>query len=356
MGEGIRFIARSLIGKRFSYRISIVIISKTPFRVSLFGGGTDYPVFFREHGGSVVSMAIDKYCYINVRYLPPFFDYNYRIRYTEQEYAIELSEIEHPSVRECIRYMEIAEGLEIQHNADVPARSGLGSSSTFTVGLLNSLNALLGRISSKRYLAESAICVEQRRIMENVGSQDQVAAAYGGFNRIDFLRNGNFAVTALALDSEFQLEMQRHFLLVFTGFQRMASDIAAAQIKSTKDKVNEILEIKNIAHEATELISNRSRSVEQLGVLLRRQWEIKRDLTSKITTDHIDAIYERGMRNGAYGGKLLGAGGGGFMFFLAPPESHQKILDSLKGLVRVPIKIDNEGSQIIYYNPAKSSW
>ncbi len=333
-----------------------MIISKTPFRVSLFGGGTDYPVFFREHGGCVVSMAIDKYCYINVRYLPPFFDYNYRIRYTEQEYRKKLSDIQHPSVRECIRYLGIEEGLEIQHNADVPARSGLGSSSTFTVGLLNSLNGLLGRITSKRYLAEAAIDVEQNWIKENVGSQDQVAAAYGGFNRVDFLPDDGFEVTAMTLAPAFVCELEQHFLLVFTGFQRMASDIAEAQIKCTAEKIAEIKAIKDIAEEATETLARVGCSVKELGDLLRRQWEIKRGLTAKISSDRIDAIYQQGMSHGAYGGKLLGAGGGGFMLFLAPPDRHANILKALGGLVRVPFAIDNGGSQIIYYTPAQTSW
>lgn len=335
---------------------SYVIISKTPFRVSLFGGGTDYPVFFREHGGCAVSMAIDKYCYINVRYLPPFFDYNYRIRYTEQEYCESIEQIEHPSVRECIRHVGIKDGLEIQHNADVPACSGLGSSSTFTVGLLNSLNGLLGRISGKESLATAAIHVEQNLIKENVGSQDQIAAAFGGMNRIDFRTDGTFAVNAMTLDSRFMDEMQRSFLMVFTGFQRMASDIAEEQIRNTPQKQKEILAIREIAEEATALLSRSNKSVRELGELLNQQWKIKRTLTTKISNSRIDDIYRTGMGAGASGGKLLGAGGGGFMLFIAEPETHADILEALGGLVHVPFKIDNAGSQVIYYTPAQEEW
>jgi len=333
-----------------------VIISKTPFRVSLFGGGTDYPVYYREHGGCAISMSIDKYCYINVRYLPPFFDYSYRIRYTEQEYCQRLDEIRHPSVRECIRYLGISRGLEIQHNADVPAQSGLGSSSTFTVGLLNCLNGLLGRISGKEGLARAAIHVEQDLIKENVGSQDQIAAAFGGLNRIEFKTDDSFAVNALTLPQTFVEELERSLLLVFTGFQRMASDIAQEQIRLTPVKTNEIGAIKQIAEEANARLSCPSRSVRSLGELLREQWEIKRALTSKISTSRIDAIYETGMKAGAYGGKLLGAGGGGFMLFLAHPDLHDKILGALGGLVHVPFQIDNAGSQVIYYTPAQMEW
>jgi D-glycero-alpha-D-manno-heptose-7-phosphate kinase len=333
-----------------------VIISKTPFRVSLFGGGTDYPVFYREHGGCAISMAIDKYCYINVRYLPPFFDYNYRIRYTEQECCGDFNEIQHPSVRECIRYVGESKGLEIQHNADVPARSGLGSSSTFTVGLLNCLNGLSGRISGKDSLASSAIHVEQNMIKENVGSQDQIAAAFGGLNKIEFRRDDTYSVNAMTLESSFIDEMEKSFLLVFTGFQRMASDIAEEQIRSTPSKQKELLAIRDIAEEATELLSHSSKSVKELGALLKRQWEIKRTLTSKVSTDRIDEIYQAGIDAGAYGGKLLGAGGGGFMLFLAEPGRHEKILEALGGLVHVPFKIDNAGSQVIYYTPAQVDW
>jgi D-glycero-alpha-D-manno-heptose-7-phosphate kinase len=289
-----------------------VIISKTPFRVSFFGGGTDYPVWYREHGGSVISATIDKYCYLNCRYLPPFFEYNYRIRYTEQEGAQALEQIRHPSVRECIRHMEITEGLEVQHNADLPAQSGLGSSSSFTVG-----------------------------------------AAYGGFNRIGFGPGDTISVERLLLDLDYMEHLESHLLLFFTGFQRTASTIARHQIRNTPSRERELRAMMQLVTEALEVFRAGPSSLPEIGRLLQEQWIIKKHMSHLISNPALDEIHETACRAGALGGKLLGAGGGGFFLFFAPPERHAHIRKQLSDLVYVPVRFESVGSQIIYYKPSK---
>jgi D-glycero-alpha-D-manno-heptose-7-phosphate kinase len=330
-----------------------VIISRTPFRVSLFGGGTDFPAWYREHKGLVVSATINKYCYLNVRYLPPFFENKYRIRYTQQEYVSSLDEIRHPSVRECIRYLGITEGLEVQHNSDVPAMSGLGSSSAFTVGLLNALYGLTGHISGKRQLASQAIDVEQNWIRECVGSQDQIAVAFGGVNKIAFGPNELYDVAPLTLSPKALAEMESHLLLCFTGFQRNGTDMAADQQRQASKHAAEMDEITLIALQAVEMLGCPSVDMREIGRLLDLQWQIKRRLSALIATPAVTEIYETGMRAGAYGAKLLGAGGGGFMLFVAPPEGHAAIRTALKDLVFVPFRFEMGGSQIIYYTPSE---
>jgi D-glycero-alpha-D-manno-heptose-7-phosphate kinase len=330
-----------------------MIITRTPFRVSLFGGGTDFPAWYREHGGLVVSAAINKYCYVNVRYLPPFFDYKYRIRYTQQEYVSTLDAIQHPSVRECIRYMGITEGLEVQHNSDVPAMSGLGSSSAFTVGLLQALYGLTGRISSNRRLATEAIEVEQEWIKECVGAQDQLAVACGGVNTITFGPGDQLDLSPLALSPITLATMESHLLLCFSGFQRNGPDMAADQQRNMPKHEAELEDIRQIAVRAVDAISRRPLDMPELGRLLDAQWQLKRRLSTLIATPAVDDIYETGMRAGAYGAKLLGAGGGGFMLFLAPPERHAAIREALAPLLFVPFRFEMGGSRIIYYAPSE---
>jgi len=330
-----------------------MVITKTPFRVSLFGGGTDYPQWYAKNRGLVISGSIDKYCYLNVRYLPPFFDYRYRIRYTQQEYASQIDDIKHPSVRECIRYMGIREGLEIQHNADVPAMSGLGSSSAFTVGLLHSLYALQGKITGKRQLAGQAVEVEQKWIKENVGSQDQVAVAFGGFNMINFGPGDCFEIRPLTLRPEVLSAFEAHMVLCFTGFQRIASDVAKDQVNNIPKRGSELKDMAAIADEAFNLLQASEVDFCEIGELLRVQWNLKKRLSNLISNSDIDNIYETGMACGAYGGKLLGAGAGGFMLFIAPPEKRPLIREKLQHLVQIPFHFENQGSTIIYYVPSE---
>ena len=330
-----------------------MIISRTPFRVSLFGGGTDFPAWYRAHGGLVVSATINKYCYLNVRYLPPFFEYNYRIRYTTQEYVGSIDEIRHPSARECIRYVGVRDRLEVQHNADLPAMSGLGSSSAFTVGLLHALYGLKGRIAGKRQLATQAIEVEQHWIKECVGSQDQVAVAFGGVNAITFGPGEAFDLVPLTLSPHALAVIESHLLLCFTGFQRNGPDVAADQQRNMPNRETELEEIGCITAAAVEAFRRDSIEMSEIGRLLDDQWAIKQRLSSRIATPPIMEIYKTGMRAGAAGAKLLGAGGGGFMLFVAPPETHPRIREALKPLLFVPFRFEMGGSRIIYYTPSE---
>jgi D-glycero-alpha-D-manno-heptose-7-phosphate kinase len=326
-----------------------MIITRTPLRISFFGGGTDYPAWYEEHGGSVLNATINKYCYIYCRYLPPFFHYKYLVRYMLREERNTIEEINHPSARACLQFMKIAKGVEIVHMGDIPARSGVGSSSAFTVGLLNALNALLGQMVTKRKLAADAIHVEQKVIAESVGSQDQVAVTFGGFNRIDFSTNHDFIVTPVTIPADRLAFFQSHLMLFFTGFSRNASEVAAEQIKNTKNKLKELKLMKEMVDHALEILNDRGPSLDKFGKLLHESWKLKRSLTHLITTGHIDQIYDAGIGCGALGGKLLGAGGGGFMLFFAPPETQAKIREKLKDLIYVPFSFESLGSQVILY-------
>lgn len=328
-----------------------MIISRTPFRVSFFGGGTDYPIWYRENGGAVISTSINKYCYINCRYLPPFFSYNYRIRYTKSELTQTVDEIVHPSVRECLKFTQIKRGVEIQHNADLPAMSGLGSSSTFTVGLLHALYSLKGQITNRQQLALDAIHLEQDLIGENVGSQDQVCAAFGGFNKITFGGSQKILVQPITiLDHKLNM-LQDNLLLFYTGFQRMASEIVATQIEKTPSRREELNRMMGFVEEALNVLNGDADNLDDFGRLLHEQWVVKRSMTDLISNATIDEMYETGCRAGAVGGKLLGAGGGGFLLFFVRPELHAKVKEALHKLLYVPFRFENLGSQIIYYAP-----
>lgn len=326
-----------------------MIISRTPFRISFFGGGTDYPAWYKERGGAVISTAINKYCFITLRYLPPFFDYNYRIRYYKREETQTVDEIQHPSVRACLNYFGIDKGVEIVHSADLPAQSGLGSSSTFTVGLLNALYTLNHQMPTKRELALSAIHVEQTMLQENVGSQDQTAAAFGGLNKIEFGFPQHVLVRPIVMRPDKLEALNRHLMLFFTGFSRTASDIAGEQIKQTADKTEELQQMMALVEDALAMLLSESDSLDDFGRLLHEQWLIKRGITHLITNPDIDQIYAAGLEAGALGGKLLGAGGGGFMLFFVRPEDQQKVRETFKNLLYVPFRFDHVGSQIVYY-------
>ena len=329
-----------------------MIISRTPFRISFFGGGTDYPVWYNHHQGAVLSTTINKYCYITVRYLPPFFEHRYRIVYSKIENVKYISEIQHPAVRALLEYCHIDKGVEIHHDGDLPARSGLGSSSSFTVGLLHSLYALKEKMVFKEQLAREAIYVEREILKENVGSQDQIAVAYGGLNKIIFEKD-DFRVEPLTISEERIQQLQNHLMLIFTGIQRTASKIVASQIKNTFLKEKELNIMKNMVDEAIDILNNPKRDILEFGNLLHKAWEIKKNLSEKISNITIDNIYDTALKSGAIGGKLLGAGGGGFILLFVPPQKQEKVREALNKFIKVDFRFEKEGSQIIYYTPQK---
>ncbi len=327
-----------------------MIISRTPYRVSFFGGGTDYHTWYQQYGGAVLSTTIGHYCYLNCRFLPPFFEHKHRIVWTEIERVSSCSDIKHPAVRGILDYLGIERGLEISHQGDLPARSGLGSSSTFTVGLLNALYALGGGMSDKKHLACEAVHVERDILRENVGVQDQIAAAYGGFNRITIAPDGEFNVNPVILPPERLKNLQNHMMLFFTGVSRTASNIAAEKMKAIPDKKVELNEIREMVDTALDILMS-DRDIEDFGRLLHESWLLKRSISSKIAPDFVDDIYTKARDAGAIGGKLLGAGGGGFMLFFVKPEDQPKLLDALDNLLLVPFEFETSGSQIVYYDP-----
>ena len=331
-----------------------MIISRTPFRISFFGGGTDYPAFYEEYGGAVLSCTINKYCYITCRYLPPFFDYKYAIRYRSREETQTIAEIRHPSVRECLNFIRLDRGVEIQHNGDLPAMSGIGSSSSFTVGLLNALYALKGQMTTKRQLALEAIHIEQDIIKENVGSQDQTAAAFGGFNKIEFGGQRKIRVQPITLEQSKMDFLQSHLMLFFTGFPRNATDIAGEQIKKTPEKTKELKAMMEMVDEAVKVLNGNKNGYDDFGRLLHESWMLKRSLTERISTDNINKIYDAARQAGALSGKLLGAGGGGFMLLFVKPEIQQKVKRKLNKLLYVPFNFHDLGSQIVYYAPEQN--
>ncbi len=326
-----------------------MIISRTPFRISFFGGGTDFPVWYEENSGAVLSTTIDKYCYISCRRLPPFFKYKHRIVYSKQEMVSKIDDIAHPAVREILRFANIQEGLEIHHDGDLPARSGLGSSSSFTVGLLQALYALKGEIVTKKRLALESIHIEQNMINEHIGSQDQVAAAFGGFNKITFNGNHNIDVVPITISEEKLQNFQSHLMLFFTGFQRYASEIEGKKIKQIKKKRANLELMHSMVDEAIKVL-NGGGDISALGKMLHESWKLKKDLSEDVSTNIIDDIYDTALNNGAIGGKLLGAGRGGFIFFFVKPEDQENLKNALSDLLYVPFSFDTTGSKIIFYS------
>lgn len=328
-----------------------MIISRSPHRISFFGGGTDYPGYYLEHGGKVLGVAIDKYCYINVRRLPPFFEFKHRIVYSKSENVKCFNEIEHPAVRETLKYVNVDYGVSIHHDGDIPARSGMGSSSAFTVGLLNSLMALEGKLISKKDLAKQAIHIEQNLIRENVGSQDQTFAAYGGLNVIEFLSNGDILVNPIIMKQDRLQSFEGHLMLVFTGLSRYASDIAGEQIQNTLINIDRLNGMKTLVDDAHAILTNPQKDLHEFGELLNETWKLKRSLSSKIATDEIDEMYDIALKNGAIGGKLLGAGGGGFMLFFVAKNQRHRLSAALSPFLHIPFKFDYDGSKVIVYEP-----
>lgn len=326
-----------------------MIISRTPLRISFFGGGTDYPDWYRENKGAVLATTINKYCYITCRYLPPFFEHKHRIVYSHIESVKKISDIKHPSVKTCLKFLKIKEGVEIHHDGDLPARTGLGSSSSFTVGLIHALYALKGIMPTKRQLAHDAIYIEQDLIKENVGSQDQVLAAFGGFNRIEFSGDHHILVKHITIGQEKLEQLQSHLMLFFTGLSRTASDIASEQINNISKKKKQLRSMYQMVDEAINILNGNK--IRNFGKLLNESWELKKSLSHKISIPHIDDIYNIARKAGAIGGKLLGAGGGGFILFFVEPKRQQILKKKLENLLYVPFRFEDLGTQIIFYQP-----
>lgn len=325
-----------------------MIITQTPFRMSFFGGGTDYPEFYKTHGGSVISTTFDKYCYVTVRHLPRFFDYSNHVVYAQIENVNAIDEIKHPAIRNAMKYLDIHE-VSLIYDADLPARSGLGSSSSFAVGMLNSFYALKGKYASKEKLANDAIYVERIMCAEDGGVQDQIAASYGGFNRIDFTTDG-FSVRPLVMSKERKQELDDNLMLFFTGFSRYSFDIAREQKKKTKDREHELLEMLKLVDEAENILTTKT-SLKEFGRLLDYTWRLKRSITDKISNSKIDSIYETAKKAGAIGGKLMGAGGSGFMFFYVEKDQQEMVKQALDEFLYVPFGFENKGTSILYYSP-----
>jgi D-glycero-alpha-D-manno-heptose-7-phosphate kinase len=329
-----------------------MIISRTPYRVSFFGGGTDYPSWYRLHGGEVLATTINKYCYISARYLPPFFDHNFRVVYSRIENCQTIDDIEHPAVRECLRHLNFEQGLEIHHDGDLPARSGLGSSSAFVVGMLHALHALNGTIPTKDRLVHEAIHMEQVRLKETVGSQDQVMAAHGGCQRVEFLSDGEIRMTPLTLHRERLDALNAHLMLIFTGIKRTATTIAQSYASDVTGAERQLRAIRDMVKEAFHILAGSS-DLMAFGRLLHEGWRAKRSLSPQVSNPIVDEIYATARAAGAVGGKLLGAGGGGFMLLFARPSDHEHIRDRLRRLVHVPFRFEHSGSRIIFFDPGE---
>ena len=325
-----------------------MIISRTPYRISFFGGGTDYPKWYEEHDGSVLSATINKYSYITCKVIPQIFDYKYRLRYFKTEQVDEIDQINHPSFRESLRFHKINEPLELVHTGDLPAGTGLGSSSSFTVGLVNILNAHLNNHISKRKLALDSINIEQNFIKECVGSQDQVACSFGGLNNIKFNKSNVFEVNPIVVNNSTIKNLEDHLCLFFTGFTRNASSIAQDQINNLSKNYTSLNELKDQVDLAIDLLYKNN--INDFGKLLNEQWRLKKSLSCKISSTFIDSAYDKAMSLGALGGKILGAGSGGFLIFIIDPNFKEKLISKMDNLHYVPINFENLGSQIIYYS------
>lgn len=327
-----------------------MIISRTPYRVSFFGGGTDYPSWYRKHGGAVLASTIDKYCYISCRYLPPFFDHRFRIVYSRIESCREIDEIQHPAVRAVLTHLNVKRGIEIHHDGDLPARSGMGSSSTFTVGLLGALHALKGHVASAPQLARESIHIEQEILKENVGSQDQILASYGGLNQIILAPNGDISVRPVTLPHERMRELNANLMLFFTGINRTASNIAQSYSLDLDRKEKQLRTMLDMVAEGIAILSSRG-DLSGFGRLLHEGWQLKRSLSASVSNPAIEEVYDAARDAGAIGGKLLGAGGGGFMLLFVPRSQQRKVRERLKDLICVPLKLEFSGSRIIFFDP-----
>ena len=327
-----------------------MIITRTPYRLSFFGGGTDFPGWYLKNGGRVISSTINKFSYINLRYLPSYFKYKSVIRYYQREEVNNFNDIKHPSVKECLKFCGIKKGVEIVHAGDLPAQSGLGTSSCFTVGLLNALYALKGQIITKKQLANESIFVEQKKIRENVGSQDQTASAFGGINKIEFGTKENVVVSPLVLKENSVVELENNLLLFFTGLSRNSSEIAKLQINNLHNNSNYLYRMMELVDESEKQMCMPKFPSKEFGKLLHEQWQIKKKLSNKISNKKIEDLYDQAINHGAIGGKLLGAGNGGFILFYVEKNKRKKFLKKFNKLLHVPFRFDFTGSQIIHYS------
>ncbi|MCX7723333.1 MAG: kinase [Verrucomicrobiae bacterium] len=329
-----------------------MVISRTPYRISFFGGGTDYPAWYRKHGGAVLSATINKYCYLTCRYMPPFHEHRIRVAYSRIEQCETIDQIEHPAVREALRFLKIYRCIEIHHAGDLPGRSGMGSSSAFTVGLLHALHALKGELVSKKQLAREGIHLEQNVLKETVGSQDQVSAAFGGLNRIVFKKTGDFDVEPLALSADRLAELNSNLMLFYTGIKRTAASVASSYATRLEEQAELLNELRRFVDIGANLLCGRD-DIREFGELLDQAWHLKRQLSKKVSNAEIDALYAEARAAGAIGGKLLGAGGGGFLLLFVPPQKQRAVLRRLDRLVHVPVEFESGGSQIIFFDPGE---
>lgn len=326
-----------------------MIITKTPFRMSFFGGGTDMPSFFNKHGGSVISTTFDKYCYVNVRHLPRFFEYSTEISYSKTERVQSVDQIIHPAVRNAMKLLDMHE-LRLTYEADLPARSGLGTSSSFAVGMLNAFYALKGKYADKKKLSDEAIYLERVLCAEAGGWQDQIAAAYGGLNRIDF-SNDSYEVRPIIISPQRKQELNNNLLMYFTGFTRFSSEIQKNNQVTAAQKTAQLKEMLSLVDEAERVLVDSSIDLNEFGRLLDHTWRLKRQTGSRVSTNDIDGLYEKAIQAGALGGKLLGAGGGGFLLFYVQPDKRENVEKAMQGLMRVPFTFENGGTRVIHYTP-----
>ena len=327
-----------------------MIITKTPFRMSFFGGGTDMELFFREYGGAVISTTFDKYCYVNVRHLPRFFDWENELSYSKTERVKTTDDIEHPAIRNAMKMLDMHE-IRLIYEADLPARSGLGTSSSFAVGMLNAFYALKGKYADKKKLADESIYLERVLCKESGGWQDQIAASYGGMNRIEFNKNGTYDVRPIIIHPERKKQLNDNLVMFFTGFTRFSSDMQKANLVGYEDKVNQLQEMYALVDEAEKVLEDNHSDLDDFGRLLDVTWQLKRQTGGAITTNSIDALYNKGIAAGALGGKLLGAGGGGFLVFYVQQEKIKSVMDAMSPLLYVPFRFEDAGTQIIHYTP-----
>lgn len=327
-----------------------MIITKTPFRMSFFGGGTDMEDFFRKYGGAVLSTTFDKYCYVNVRHLPPFFEYSTELSYSRTERVTTVDDIQHPAIRNAMKMLDMYE-IRLTYEADLPARSGLGTSSSFAVGMLNAFYALKGKYADKKKLADEAIYLERVLCQEAGGWQDQIAAAYGGMNRIEFNQDGTYDVRPIIIHPERKRQLNENLLMFFTGFTRFSSDLQKANRAGYEEKTAQLQQMYALVDDAEKILEDKTAALDDFGRLLDVTWRLKRQTGGAITTDSIDALYEKGMAAGALGGKLLGAGGGGFLVFYVQPEKRTAVMEAMKDLLYVPFRFEDGGTRVIHYSP-----
>lgn len=326
-----------------------MIITKTPFRMSFFGGGTDMESFFMENGGAVLSTTFDKYCYVNVRHLPRFFDYSTELSYAKIERVTDVNDIQHPAIREAMKMLDMHE-IRLTYEADLPARSGLGTSSSFAVGMINAFYALKGKYADKKKLADAAIYLERELCKEAGGWQDQIAASYGGFNRINFNSDG-YEVLPLIINPERKRQLNNNLMMFFTGFTRFSSDVQKANASNKADKVNQLKEMLTLVDEAEKVLVDKQSDLDEFGRLLDHTWRIKRKTGNTVSTNSIDELYDKGLKAGALGGKLLGAGGGGFLVFYVEPDKQEKVKKAMEDLLYIPFEFEDGGTRVIHYSP-----